>query len=333
MLCGFSFASDFTQQIEIRTGKDLAVLEFEGKGLSQPLTRYLTQEFRQVVKSLDIYVVQDSGITNQLDIFQPQQEAYWSCWELNCVIQRGQKLNVNWIIAGNIEKVDEDEFQINGRLYSIDMESMENEFSLRSSGLSDSLLMDMKRLAYNVNGLPAPDTLSVGSDTSQVAISEDIKRGWKLFELPNVPTKIKALMMSTALPGSGQIWVDRKYPGYSFMGTEATLGLVALYSYLQYENAWGGFDSTYTAYRAGMDPHELLELRPQIIQYAADTKRYNDLMRNIRNIGLSIWVTNMVHAYLVAPSDDFFDGQYFFDVDFDPSQQQIKAGISVPLDF
>ena len=38
-------------------------------------------------------------------------------------------------------------------------------------------------------------------------------------------------MMSTAIPGSGQIWVEKKYPGYGFLGTEATLGLAALIAY------------------------------------------------------------------------------------------------------
>ena len=51
--------------------------------------------------------------------------------------------------------------------------------------------------------------------------------------------------MSTVVPGSGQLWVQRKYPGYGFMGTEATLGLLALISYYQYNKNWGGFDENY----------------------------------------------------------------------------------------
>ena len=90
---------------------------------------------------------------------------------------------------------------------------MVNEFAMNSSGLTDSLLLEMKKMAYNVSGLPVPDTLSVGTDTSEVATSGDIERKRDWFKLPPIPTKIKALMMSTAIPGSGQIWVQRKYPG------------------------------------------------------------------------------------------------------------------------
>ena len=51
-------------------------------------------------------------------------------------------------------------------------------------------------------------------------------------------------------------------------------------------------------------------------------------MRNIRGVGLSIWVVNMVHAYLVAPNDDFFDGEYFFDIEYKPDVNQIQLSFS-----
>jgi hypothetical protein len=134
--------------------------------------------------------------------------------------------------------------------------------------------------------------------------------------------------MSTAIPGSGQIWVERKYPGYGFMGTEATLGMAAFIAYYQYDKAWGGFQDKYKSYQSDSDPHNLLELRPQLIQYAADTRKYNAFMKNIRSVGLSIWAVNMVHAYLVAPSDDFFDGEYFFDLEYKPDVNQVQFNIN-----
>jgi len=204
------------------------------------------------------------------------------------------------------------------------METMLNEFAMNSSGLTDSLLLEMKKMAYNVSGLPVPDTLSVGTDTSEVTITGDIDRKREWFKLPPIPTKIKALMMSTAIPGSGQIWVHRKYPGYGFMGTEATLGLVALISYYQYNKAWGGFEKNYDSYQDGTDPHDLEGLRPKVIQYAADSRRYNSFMKSIRGVAASIWIVNMVHAYLVAPSDDYFDGEYFFDLEYNPDVNQIQ---------
>ncbi len=327
-LVSLCLGAEITQSVSVKTGDQLAVLEFEGWAVSEPLTEFLTEEFRQTVGDLKIFQVQDRGITNQIKIFKPRKKDYWSCWSKECAIDLGRKLGVNYVIAGNIQKKGDDTFIINGRLFSVDMETMLDEFAMGTSGITDSLLLEMKKMAYNVSGLPIPDTLSVGSGISQVATTDDIKRKRQWIQLPPIPSKIKALMMSTAIPGSGQIWVERKYPGYGFMGTEATLGMAAFIAYYQYDKAWGGFQDTYNSYQNDTDPHNLLELRPQIIQYAADTRKYNAFMKNIRSVGLSIWAVNMVHAYLVAPSDDFFDGEYFFDLEYKPDVNQVQFNIN-----
>jgi len=327
-LVSLCLGAEITQSVSVKTGDQLAVLEFEGWAVSEPLTEFLTEEFRQTVSDLKIFQVQDRGITNQIKIFKPRKKDYWSCWSKECAIDLGRKLGVNYVIAGNIQKKGDDTFIINGRLFSVDMETMLDEFAMGTSGITDSLLLEMKKMAYNVSGLPIPDTLSVGSGISQVATTDDIKRKRQWIQLPPIPSKIKALMMSTAIPGSGQIWVERKYPGYGFMGTEATLGMAAFIAYYQYDKAWGGFQDTYNSYQNDTDPHNLLELRPQIIQYAADTRKYNAFMKNIRSVGLSIWAVNMVHAYLVAPSDDFFDGEYFFDLEYKPDVNQVQFNIN-----
>ena len=323
-LVSLCLGAEITQSVSVKTGDQLAVLEFEGWAVSEPLTEFLTEEFRQTVSDLKIFQVQDRGITNQIKIFKPRKKDYWSCWSKECAIDLGRKLGVNYVIAGNIQKKGDDTFIINGRLFSVDMETMLDEFAMGTSGITDSLLLEMKKMAYNVSGLPIPDTLSVGSGISQVATTDDIKRKRQWIQLPPIPSKIKALMMSTAIPGSGQIWAERKYPGYGFMGTEATLGMAAFIAYYQYDKAWGGFQDTYNSYQNDTDPHNLLELRPQIIQYAADTRKFNTFMKNIRSVGLSIWAVNMVHAYLVAPSDDFFDGEYFFDLEYKPDVNQVQ---------
>jgi len=317
-------ATENTKTVSLKTGNHLAVLRFEGWAISDPLTEFLTEEFRKTIRDLKIFHVQDRGITNEINIFYPRKKDYWACWSKECAIDLGRRLDVNYVIAGNIQKKGDDEFLIKGRLFSVDMETMHNEFAMNSSGITDSLLLEMKKMAYNVSGLPVPDTLSVGTDTSQVAIAEDIKRKREWIKLPPIPSKIKALIMSTALPGSGQIWAQKKYPGYGFMGTEATLGLAALIAYTQYNKAWGGFEKNYNAYQNGTDPHTLMELRPKIIQYGTDTKKYNSYMKNIRSVAASIWVVNMVHAYLVAPNDDFFDGEYFFDLEYKPDVSQVQ---------
>ena len=112
------------------------------------------------------------------------------------------------------------------------------------------------------------------------------------------------------------------------MGVEGVLGASALLAYDRYDKSWGGFERNYNDYNSGTDPHELLELRPKIIQYAKETERYNAFMKNIRTISLSIWVVNMMHAYLVTPEDDFFDGEYFFDLGYNSNENQFQVNFN-----
>ena len=328
LLC-FCFAAEVTSSVSLKTGKKLAVLKFEGWAISNPLSSFLTEEFRKTIRGLDIFQVQDSGITNQINIFLPRSEDYWSCWDKKCAIDLGKQLEVNYIIAGNIQQKEDKAYLISGRLFSVDMEMLMNEFVMNSSGITDSLLLEMKKMAYNVSGLPVPEKLLMSSDTSQVEVAENIirKRFWNI-ELPKVPNKIKALLMSTALPGSGQIWAEKKYPGYGFMSVEGFLGVSALLAHNRYKKSWGSFESNYNDYRIGTDPYNLLELRPKIVQYAKETERYNAFMKNIRTISLSIWAVNMVHAYLVTPGDDFFDGEYFFDIGYNSNENQLHINFN-----
>ena len=89
-------------------------------------------------------------------------------------------------------------------------------------------------------------------------------------------------------------------------------------------------EKNYNAYQNGTDPHTLIGLRPKVVQYASDTRRYNAFMNNIRSVGASIWILNMVHAYLVAPNDDFFDGEYFFDLEYKPDVNQVQLNFNFP---
>ena len=143
----FCFAQEITKTFSYNTGNNLAVLRFEGRGISNPLTIFLTEELRETIRDLDIFQVQDRGLTNEIKIFYPRGKNYWACWSQECVIDIGQRLNVEYIIAGNIQKKDNDEFLINGRLFSVDMESLVSEFAMSSSGITDSLILEMKKMA------------------------------------------------------------------------------------------------------------------------------------------------------------------------------------------
>ena len=326
-------ATETTVLPSMKTDNQLAVLKFEGWGVSEPITRHMTEEFRNTMRRLKIFQVQDRGITEQMDILYPKSKDYWSCWSEECALELGRLLKVNYVIAGNIQNKNDEEYMINARLFSVDMETMANEFALNSRAINDSLLLEMKKMAYKVSGLIVPDTLSVGSDTSQVSVLEKniVRKKWLVLPKLKIPSKIKSLMMSTAIPGTGQIWSKKRYPGLGFMGTEGVLGLAGLIAYYQYNKSWGGFNETYSSYQEEEDPHELLELRPKIIEYAQATNNYNRFMKNLRYVAASIWAVNMIHAYMVGPDDDYFDAEIFFQEDQFEDQNSVnqKQGLDI----
>ena len=60
--------------VSIKTGTNLAIFEFEGKGISVPLATRMTEEFRSTVRRLNIFQVQDRGLTQRINILRPESD-------------------------------------------------------------------------------------------------------------------------------------------------------------------------------------------------------------------------------------------------------------------
>ncbi len=289
-----------------QTGNRLAVLEFSSEGISVPIQNLLTEQFRLNIKKLKMYEVLDASMTNQVEIFYPGEEIYGECKSKGCIMELGKMLKVNYIIAGSIIEKKKEYF-VKGRLYSIDMEQEIQGFSMENITAVDSIRLEMKKLAYNVSGLEVPDTLTIETSSSTlgsiVIKKEQKKRKWITF--PKIPSKVKSLIYSTAIPGFGQMYSKRNYSGLGFFGAEIVIGGLALLAHSSYQKSWAGFETTYDNYQNETDPGTLIKLRPKILQYASDTKRYNSFLKGLRIVGASVWGLNMVHAYIVGPDDIF----------------------------
>ena len=95
-LVSVCIAANTTKKISFETGNKLAVLRFEGDGVSDPLIEHLTEELRQSIRDLKIFNVQNQDITNDVHIFYPRSKDYWSCWNKECAVDIGRQLRVNW---------------------------------------------------------------------------------------------------------------------------------------------------------------------------------------------------------------------------------------------
>ena len=64
---------------------------------------------------------------------------------------------------------------------------------------------------------------------------------------------------------------------------------MALLAHSNYQKSWGGFQETYKSYQIEDDPGKLIQLKPDIIRYANDTKKHNDFLRGLfLGIGLKL---------------------------------------------
>ena len=289
-----------------KTGNRLAVLDFSSEGISTPLRDLLTEQFRQNLKKLSIYEVLDASMTNKVEIFYPGESLYGECKSKGCILQLGKLLKVNFVVAGTIiEK--EKEYFVEGKMYSIDLEQEVQGFSIDNVSAIDSIRLEMKKLSYNVSGLEVPDTLTIeaSSETLSYLNTQKEKQKAPWLRLPKIPKKVKSLIYSTFVPGAGQVYSKRSYTGMGFFGTEIIIGGLALLAHSNYQKSWGGFEEKYTNYQNENDPGKLVELRPDIIRYASDTKKHNNFLKGLRVVGASIWGMNMLHAYIVAPDEIF----------------------------
>ena len=270
----------------LKTGNRLAVLDFSAKGISDPMRDILTEQFRQNLKKLKIYEVLDASMTNQVEIFYPGEKIYGECKSKGCILELGRLLKVNYVVAGTIIEKDKEYF-VNGKMYSIDLEQEVQGFSIENVSEIDSIRLEMKKLSYNVSGLEVPDTISIEASTEVLSYVTKTKAQEKMpwIRLPKISKKVRSLMYSTVVPGAGQVYSKRAYTGLGFFGAEIIIGSLALLAHSNYQKSWGSFQETYKSYQIEDDPGKLIQLRPDIIRYANDTKKHNDFLRGLRIVG------------------------------------------------
>ena len=93
LFIGFSFAQDIT----------VAVLEFEGQGVSLSETRTLTDRFRDELFKTGEYIVLERGKMDE--VLKEQGFQQTGCATSECVVEVGNMLGVQQMVGGSIGKL------------------------------------------------------------------------------------------------------------------------------------------------------------------------------------------------------------------------------------
>ena len=202
----------------------------------------------------------------------------------------GEKYQVNYILFNRIEHID-DRFILNGLL-----------FNTRSGGLIHRRKIDLKQY---LNGQINELNMWVGNTVGQVEKNWENNRKSILFSDPEEinyqKTPRGAAIRSLAAPGWGQLYSDKKVSAGVWAGTESTLSLAVLISFLKYDAAAKSYKSNLTLYNETDDEKEVAKYRTNAESDWDDHVRFSALAIAFAGATGTGWVANSIHAWIVGP--------------------------------
>jgi hypothetical protein len=202
----------------------------------------------------------------------------------------GEKYQVNYILFNRIEHIN-DRFILNGLL-----------FNTRSGGLIHRRKIDLKQY---LNGQINELNMWVGNTVGQVEKNWENNRKSILFSDPEEinyqKTPRGAAIRSLAAPGWGQVYSDKKVSAGIWAGTESTLSLAVLISFLKYDAAAKSYKSNLTLYNETDDEKEVAKYRTNAESDWDDHVKFSALAIAFAGATGTGWVANSIHAWIVGP--------------------------------
>ena len=304
----------------------VAVLHFTGNGISPAAARAHSDRFRFVLSEIAPFNVKGAGPSLQFDILNEDSKLYEKCFELECAVKTGQLVGARRVVIGSITK-NNNQFNLEAALVSVEMEEILRERERVYKGELDGLESEMDSLVLDL----FDDAINPKIYSSRFLITDDGLVPAEVivdddeFEIKYVNHRRRAMLLSAALPGAGQIYSERKRTGYAFMSTWGILGALLGYNYSQYSSAKSSADDLYSKYEETDEPEWVLQYSSDIKNEEKIMKFHNDNMKVIRTACYLIWTINMIHTWQVAPETTVILGT---DVD----DEKIGLNISIPLD-
>ena len=145
----------------------VAVLDFEGRGITTAEAQTLTDRFTTALVSTEKVIMIERGTVN--DVLEEQGFEMGGCTSDECAAEVGAMLGVEYMLAGAIGKLG-DTYTIDAKMFSVATGVAENMKSITYSGKVDGLIVQIEILAWDLLGLEPPRALKmrVRKDYSQV---------------------------------------------------------------------------------------------------------------------------------------------------------------------
>ena len=143
-----------------RAGKDasttVAVLDFEGRGITVQEAQTLTDRFTTSLASTEKVIMVERG--TMVDVLEEQGFESGGCASDECAAEVGAMLGVEFMISGAIGKLG-DTYTIDAKMFSVATGAAESMKSITYSGKVDGLIIEIEILAWDLLGLDTPRAL------------------------------------------------------------------------------------------------------------------------------------------------------------------------------
>jgi len=180
------------------TRPTIAILDFEGQGISVQEVQTLTERMRSEIGSTNaVRLIERKAIES---IMAEQGLAQSGCVSDECAAEVGQLLGVQFMINGTIGKLG-DTFTIDVKMFSVETGATERSVNASHEGDIAGLLTEMQILAWEIVGLQAPQRLRLKrggeQDKPTVAVLDFEGRGISAMEAQTLTDRFTTAMNST----------------------------------------------------------------------------------------------------------------------------------------
>ena len=189
-IAGFVWSQD--------TRPTIAILDFEGQGISVQEVQTLTERMRSEIGSTNaVRLIERKAIES---IMAEQGLAQSGCVSDECAAEVGQLLGVQFMINGTIGKLG-DTFTIDVKMFSVETGATERSVNATHKGDISGLLTEMQILAWEIVGLQAPQRLRLQrggeQDKPTIAVLDFEGRGISAMEAQTLTDRFTTAMSNT----------------------------------------------------------------------------------------------------------------------------------------
>ena len=318
----------------------VAVLDFEGRGISMMEAQTLTDRFMTAMANTERVRLVDRATMG--DVLSEQGYSSTECASDECAAEVGAMLGVQLMVNGSIGKIG-NTYTIDAKMFSVATGAAESMKNLSYQGEVDGLITEMEILSWEILGLQVPKELQEKRRLGTQAYLQQ-----KAGVAPK--TQGGALVRGVVFPGLGHLYSNEQKWAYRWMGAEAVMGGLIYAAYSTFQSATDDYNNHQTLYQAETNNDLILQHKQNRDNSKTEIEDANGQITILAGIAGTIWAASAVHAYLNGPGSEKKKrekeekkaepepaaqeqalSRVNINLAYDPTLQQTQLKFSVPL--